>query len=110
MEYRTCKNGPAEKSGKMKIKGMRWVILSLIVLVTIINILDRGTLNYMWKDEVDKTSGMVVQQGIASELGIVAGDMTPGGKGTKIKRDFRVDKHIFHGGLWHKPVIVGCRL
>jgi ACS family hexuronate transporter-like MFS transporter len=61
----------------MKIKGMRWVILSLIVLVTVINILDRGTLNYMWKDEVDKTSGAVVQQGIASELGIVAGDMTP---------------------------------
>ncbi len=28
----------------MKIKGMRWVILGLIVVVTIINILDRGTL------------------------------------------------------------------
>lgn len=32
----------------MKIKGLRWVVLSLIVLVTIINYLDRGTLNYMW--------------------------------------------------------------
>ena len=32
----------------MKVKGLRWVVLSLIVLVTIINYLDRGTLNYMW--------------------------------------------------------------
>lgn len=32
----------------MKIKGLRWVILGLIVLITIINYLDRGTLNYMW--------------------------------------------------------------
>ena len=32
----------------MKIKGLRWFVLSLIVLITIINYLDRGTLNYMW--------------------------------------------------------------
>ncbi len=32
----------------MKIKGLRWVVLGLIVLITIINYLDRGTLNYMW--------------------------------------------------------------
>ncbi|MDE7304358.1 MAG: MFS transporter [Alistipes sp.] len=32
----------------MKIKGFRWVVLGLIVVVTIINYLDRGTLNYMW--------------------------------------------------------------
>ncbi|MFA6832847.1 MAG: MFS transporter [Bacteroidaceae bacterium] len=32
----------------MKIKNLRWIILSLIALVTIINYLDRGTLNYMW--------------------------------------------------------------
>ena len=32
----------------MKVKGLRWVVLSLIVVVTIINYLDRGTLNYMW--------------------------------------------------------------
>lgn len=32
----------------MKIKGLRWIILSLIMLVSIINYLDRGTLNYMW--------------------------------------------------------------
>ena len=32
----------------MKINGLRWIILSLIMLVSIINYLDRGTLNYMW--------------------------------------------------------------
>ena len=32
----------------MKINGLRWIILSLIMLVSIINCLDRGTLNYMW--------------------------------------------------------------
>lgn len=32
----------------MKVRGLRWIVLSLIALVTIINYLDRGTLNYMW--------------------------------------------------------------
>ncbi len=32
----------------MKINGMRWLVLGIIVLITIINYLDRGTLNYMW--------------------------------------------------------------
>lgn len=32
----------------MKIKGLRWIVLTLIAVVTIINYLDRGTLNYMW--------------------------------------------------------------
>ncbi len=32
----------------MKIRGFRWIVLGLIVVVTIINYLDRGTLNYMW--------------------------------------------------------------
>lgn len=32
----------------MKVKGLRWWVLSLVVLITIINYLDRGTLNYMW--------------------------------------------------------------
>lgn len=31
----------------MKVKGLRWIILSLIMLVSIINYLDRCTLNYM---------------------------------------------------------------
>lgn len=30
------------------MKGLRWWVLSLILLITVINYLDRGTLNYMW--------------------------------------------------------------
>jgi ACS family hexuronate transporter-like MFS transporter len=72
----------------MKIHGMRWVILSLIVLVTVINILDRGTLNYMWQDGKDKTTGLVVQPGIASELHIVSDDMAPEERQQKSKEVF----------------------
>ena len=32
----------------MKIKGLRWIILGMIMLVSIINYFDRGTLTYMW--------------------------------------------------------------
>jgi ACS family hexuronate transporter-like MFS transporter len=35
-------------SHQTKIKGLRWWVLGLVVLITIINYLDRGTLNYMW--------------------------------------------------------------
>ncbi|MGL5111953.1 MAG: MFS transporter [Flavobacterium sp.] len=72
----------------MKIKGMRWVILSLIVLVTVINILDRGTLNYMWQDAKDKETGLVLQKGIASELGIISADMPPEEQQQKGKEAF----------------------
>ncbi len=37
----------------MKIKGLRWWIIGLIMLITIINYLDRGTLNYMWIANVE---------------------------------------------------------
>ena len=72
----------------MKIKGMRWVILSLIVLVTVINILDRGTLNYMWQDSKDRTTGAVIQKGIASELHIISDDMSPEEQQQKAKEAF----------------------
>jgi MFS transporter, ACS family, hexuronate transporter len=72
----------------MTIKGMRWVVLSLIVIVTVINILDRGTLNYMWLDEVDKTSGEVIQPGIASDLHIINEGMSPLEKQQKSKEVF----------------------
>lgn len=36
----------------MKIKGLRWWVLTLIVIVTIINYLDRNTLGIMWQDIV----------------------------------------------------------
>jgi ACS family hexuronate transporter-like MFS transporter len=32
----------------MKVKGLRWWVLFMVVMITIINYLDRGTLNYMW--------------------------------------------------------------
>ena len=37
----------------MKIKGIRWWIIGLIMLITIINYLDRGTLNYMWVTNIE---------------------------------------------------------
>ena len=37
----------------MKIKGLRWYIIGLIMLITVINYLDRGTLNYMWLANID---------------------------------------------------------
>ena len=37
----------------MKVKGLRWMVIGLIMLLTIINYLDRGTLNYMWVANID---------------------------------------------------------
>ena len=37
----------------MKIKGLRWWVIGLIMIITIINYLDRGTLNYMWVANID---------------------------------------------------------
>lgn len=37
----------------MKIKGLRWWIIGLIMQITIINYLDRGTLNYMWVANIE---------------------------------------------------------
>jgi len=37
----------------MKIKGLRWWVIGLIMIITIINYLDRGTLNYMWVANVE---------------------------------------------------------
>ena len=37
----------------MKIKGLRWMVIGLIMLITVINYLDRGTLNYMWVANID---------------------------------------------------------
>jgi ACS family hexuronate transporter-like MFS transporter len=37
----------------MRIKGLRWWVIGLIMLITIINYLDRGTLNYMWVANVE---------------------------------------------------------
>lgn len=37
----------------MKITGLRWWIIGLIMVITIINYLDRGTLNYMWVANIE---------------------------------------------------------
>ncbi len=42
----------------MKIKGLRWWVIALIVVITIINYLDRNTLSIMW-------------QGIVKDLGLI---------------------------------------
>ncbi len=41
----------------MKVKGLRWMVIGLIMLITIINYLDRGTLNYMWVANIDYRLG-----------------------------------------------------
>jgi ACS family hexuronate transporter-like MFS transporter len=41
----------------MKIKGIRWIVIGLIMLITIINYLDRGTLNYMWVANIEYKVG-----------------------------------------------------
>lgn len=72
----------------MKVEGMRWVVLSLIVLVTVINILDRGTLNYMWKDEVNRDTNEVIQRGISSDLNVVYSEMNLSDKEQRSKEVF----------------------
>ena len=47
----------------MKIKGLRWWILALIVLVTIINYLDRNTLGIMWAHIVEDL-GLIDREGM----------------------------------------------
>jgi ACS family hexuronate transporter-like MFS transporter len=43
-------NGTSAVAGKgaFKLKGLRWYIISLIGLATIINYIDRGAINFMW--------------------------------------------------------------
>ena len=51
------------------ISGLRWWVLSLVVLITIINYLDRGTLNYMWVANIKLKYSVVDSNGV---LGIKA--------------------------------------
>ncbi len=48
----------------MKVKGMRWWVLGLIVLVTIINYLDRNTLGIMWAKIVEDL-GLIDTSGLS---------------------------------------------
>lgn len=47
----------------MKVKGLRWWIVSLIVAITIINYLDRNTLAIMWQGIVDNL-GLIDKEGL----------------------------------------------
>lgn len=50
----------------MKIKGLRWWVIGLIVLITIINYLDRNTLSIMWQGIV-KDLGLIDMEGLTEE-------------------------------------------
>lgn len=47
----------------MKIKGLRWWVISLIVAITIINYLDRNTLSIMWQGIVESL-GLIDREGL----------------------------------------------
>jgi ACS family hexuronate transporter-like MFS transporter len=47
----------------MKVKGLRWWVLGLVVLVTIINYLDRNTLGIMWAKIVEDL-GLINREGL----------------------------------------------
>ncbi len=50
----------------MKIKGLRWWVIGLIVLITIINYLDRNTLSIMWQGIV-KDLGLIDAEGLTED-------------------------------------------
>lgn len=54
----------------MKIKGLRWYIIGLIMLITIINYLDRGTLNYMWVANIDYELVDKLPQDVSSNMAV----------------------------------------
>lgn len=82
----------------MHIKGLRWVVLSLILLVTIINYLDRGTLNYMFitnqKTMVDGQE-VVTKQGIAVDLGLVDTSLAPEEQQNQAKKQLALVSMLF---------------
>lgn len=60
----------------MKINGLRWVILGMIMLVSIINYLDRGTLNYMWvaNTKIEYPADRVVADDVAATYTLTGED------------------------------------
>ncbi len=53
-ENKTTLTPPSGSLGAgFKVKGLRWWIIGMIMLITIINYLDRGTLNYMWVANIE---------------------------------------------------------
>ncbi len=83
----------------MKIKNLRWVVLSLIMLVTIINYLDRGTLNYMFvtNEKVVNAEGIEEVQtgGIAVDLGMVDATLSPDEQRQQAKKQLALISMLF---------------
>lgn len=50
----------------MKVKGLRWWVISLIVAITIINYLDRNTLAIMWQGIVESL-GLIDPEGLTED-------------------------------------------
>ncbi|WP_295935739.1 MFS transporter [uncultured Alistipes sp.] len=86
----------------MKIKGMRWVVLGLIVIVTIINYLDRGTLNYMWvantKQEAPAGDYIYDDQAQVYIIGTDEGEFTVPAHAVTPAADGSI-AYIRHGGI-----------
>lgn len=83
----------------MKIRGLRWVVLALIALVTVINYLDRGTLNYMFitNQRVIAEDGTerMEKQGIAIDLGLVDATATPEEQQQQAKKQLALISMLF---------------
>lgn len=60
----------------MKVKGLRWFVLGMIMLVSIINYLDRGTLSYMWvaNKKVEYSAEKVLKDSLANTYIITTED------------------------------------
>lgn len=83
----------------MKIRGLRWVVLALIALVTVINYLDRGTLNYMFitNQRVVAEDGTehLEKQGIAIDLGLVDTTVSPEEQQQQAKKQLALISMLF---------------
>lgn len=83
----------------MKIPGLRWIILALIALVTVINYLDRGTLNYMFitNQRIVAADGteQLEKQGIAIDLGLVDTQATPEEQQQQAKKQLALISMLF---------------
>ncbi len=83
----------------MKIRGLRWVVLALIALVTVINYLDRGTLNYMFitNQRIVAADGseQLEKQGIAVDLGLVDTTASPEEQQQQAKQQLALISMLF---------------
>lgn len=83
----------------MKIRGLRWVVLALIALVTVINYLDRGTLNYMFitnqRVVAEDGTERMEKQGIAIDLGLVDATATPEEQQQQAKKQLALISMLF---------------